>query len=133
MLFRSTLLNDELEARVPHGTVSLEAAQEEVNVLFTALAQLGADNEHDARIAYEAGMTVVLPMRSSEYMPLSDWARQLSEALPRLEQLQPYGKKRLMDGLVKTITTDDVMTEAESELLRTVCALLHCPLPILMG
>jgi Zn-dependent protease with chaperone function len=124
-----TLLNDELDARVPHGTVSLEAAQDEINVLFTALAQLGAANEHDARIAYEAGMTVVLPMRSSEYTPLSDWARQLSEALPRLEQLQPYGKKRLMDGLVKTITTDDVMTEAESELLRTVCAVLHCPLP----
>jgi hypothetical protein len=25
------------------------------------------------------------------------------------------------------------MTEAESELLRTVCALLHCPLPVLLG
>jgi hypothetical protein len=129
MKLLETLLNDELEARVPHGTVSLEAAQEEVNVLFTALAQLGAANEQDARIAYEAGMTVVLPMRSSEYTPLSEWARQLSDALPRLEQLQPYGKKRLMDGLVKTITADEVMTEAESELLRTVCALLHCPLP----
>jgi Zn-dependent protease with chaperone function len=125
-----TLLSDELEARVPHGTVSLEAAQEEINVLFTALAQLGASNEHDARIAHEAGMTVVLPMRTPEYTPLSDWARQLSEALPRLEQLQPFAKKRLIDGLVKTITTDEVMTEAESELLRTVCALLHCPLPI---
>ena len=62
-----TLLSDELEARVPHGTVSLEAAQEEINVLFASLAQLGAQDEHDARIAYEAGMTVVLPMRSPEY------------------------------------------------------------------
>jgi hypothetical protein len=25
------------------------------------------------------------------------------------------------------------MTEAEAELLRTVCALLHCPLPVFMG
>lgn len=128
-----TLLHDELEARVPHGTVSLEAAEQEIHVLFASLAQLGAQNEHDARIAYEAGMTVVLPMRSPEYTPLSDWARQLSAALPRLEQLEPFAKKRLIDGLVKTITTDDVMTQAESELLRTVCAVLHCPLPILMG
>jgi len=131
MKLLETLLSDELEARVPHGTVSLEAAQEEVNVLFTALAQLGASNEHDARIAHEAGMTVVLPMRTPEYTPLSDWARRLSEVLPRLERLEPFAKKRLIDGLVKTITTDEVMTEAESELLRTVCALLHCPLPIL--
>ena len=129
MKLLETLLSDELDARVPHGTVSLEAAQEEVNVLFTALAQLGASNEHDARMAHEAGMTVVLPMRTPEYTPLGDWARQLSEALPRLEQLEPFAKKRLIDGLVKAITSDEVMTEAESELLRTVCALLHCPLP----
>jgi Zn-dependent protease with chaperone function len=127
-----TLLHDELDARVPHGTLNLEAAEQEVHVLFAALAQLGAQNEHDARIAYEAGMTAVLPMRSPEYTPLSDWARQLSAALPRLEQLQPLAKKRLIDGLVKTITTDDVMTAAEAELLRTVCALLHCPLPPLL-
>ena len=128
-----TLLHDELEARVPHGTVNLEAAEQEIHVLFASLAQLGAQNEHDARIAYEAGMTVVLPMRSPEYTPLSDWSRQLSAALPRLEQLEPFAKKRLIDGLVKTITTDDVMTEAESELLRTVCALLHCSLPPLLN
>jgi uncharacterized tellurite resistance protein B-like protein len=127
-----TLLRDELDARVPHGTLSLEAAEQEIHVLFAALAQLGAQNEHDARIAYEAGMTVVLPMRSAEYTPLSDWTRQLSASLPRLEQLEPSAKKRLIDGLVKTITTDDVMTESESELLRTVCALLHCPLPPLL-
>jgi Zn-dependent protease with chaperone function len=128
-----TLLNDELDARVPHGTVSLDDAQEEINVLFATLAQLGAQDEPSARIAYEAGMTVVLPMRSPEYTPLKDWPRQLSDALPRLEQLEPMAKKRVIDGLVKTITSDEVMTEAESELLRTVCALLHCPLPVLLG
>jgi hypothetical protein len=78
-------------------------------------------------------MTVVLPMRSPEYTALSDWPRQLSDALPRLEQLEPLAKKRLIDGLVKTITSDEVMTEAESELLRTVCASLHCPLPPLLS
>jgi Zn-dependent protease with chaperone function len=128
-----TLLNDELEARVPHGTVSLENAQEEIHVLFATLAQLGAQDEHSARIAYEAGMTVVLPMRSPEYTALSDWPTQLSDALPRLELLEPTAKKRVIDGLVKTITSDEVMTEAESELLRTVCAVLHCPMPMLLG
>jgi uncharacterized tellurite resistance protein B-like protein len=125
-----TLLNDELDARVPHGTVSLDDAQDEINVLFATLAQLGAQDEPSARIAYEAGMTVVLPMRSPEYTPLNDWPRQLSDALPRLEQLEPMAKKRVIDGLLKTITSDEMMTEAESELLRTVCALLHCPLPM---
>jgi hypothetical protein len=128
-----TLLNDELDARVPHGTLSLEDAQEEINVLFATLAQLGAQDEHSAQIAYEAGMTVVLPMRPPEYEALSDWPRQLSDALPRLGRLDPLAKKTVIDGLVKTITSDEVMTEAEAELLRTVCALLHCPLPPLLA
>jgi Zn-dependent protease with chaperone function len=125
-----TLLNDELDARVPHGTLSLEDAQDEINVLFATLAQLGTPDEHSAQIAYEAGMTVVLPMRPPEYSALSDWPRQLSNALPRLGLLDPVAKKTVIDGLVKTITSDEVMTEAEAELLRTVCALLHCPLPM---
>ena len=128
-----TLLNDELDARVPHGTLSLEDVEEEINVLFATLAQLGAQDEHSAQIAYEAGMTVVLPMRSPEYKALSDWPRQLSNALPRLGRLSPVAKKTVIDGLVKTITSDEVLTEAEAELLRTVCALLHCPIPMAFG
>ena len=127
-----TLLNDELEARVPHGTVSLEDAQNEISVLFATLAQLGAQGERAARMAYEAGMSTVLPMRRPAYSAIEDWPRRLSDALPRLEQLHPFAKKVIIEGLVKTIASDAVMTEAESELLRTVCALLHCPLPPLL-
>jgi Zn-dependent protease with chaperone function len=124
-----TLLNDELEARAPHGTVSLEDAQNEISVLFATLAQLGAHDERAARMAYEAGMSTVLPMRRPAYAAIGDWPRKLGEALPRLEQLHPFAKKVVIEGLVKTIASDDVMTEEEAELLRTVCALMHCPLP----
>jgi Zn-dependent protease with chaperone function len=126
-----TLLNDVSDARAPHGTLSLEDSQEEIQVLLATLAQLGSDDEHAARNAFEAGMSSVLPMRPLQYTALSDWAGQLSRALPRLEQLDPLAKKSLIDALVKTIASDEVMTEAEAELLRTVCALLHVPLPML--
>ncbi|HUI61073.1 MAG TPA: M48 family metallopeptidase [Steroidobacteraceae bacterium] len=128
-----TLLTDELQTRAPHGTLSLEDTQEELGVLFCALAQLGSADEPAARRAYEAGMSGVLPMRRPAYTALADWPRQLSDALSRLGKLHPFAKKVLIDGLVKTICSDDVMTEAESELLRTVCALLNCPLPPLLG
>ena len=78
-------------------------------------------------------MSGLLPMRRPAYAVLTDWPRQLSDALPRLEELHPFAKKAVIDGLVKTIASDDVMTEAEAELLRTVCALMHCPLPPLLG
>ena len=128
-----TLLNDELQASAPHGTLSLEDAQNEIAVLFATLAQLGAQDERAARMAYEAGMSSVLPMRRPAYQSMDDWARRLSDALPRLEELHPFAKKVVIDGLVKTIVSDDLMTVEEAELLRAVCALMHCPLPVLVA
>ena len=127
-----TLLNDELEARAPHGDLSLEDAQNEIFVLFATLAQLGSQDEAAARMAYEAGMSSVLPMRRPAYAAMDDWAKRLSDALPKLEDLHPFAKKAVIEGLVKTIASDDIMTVEESELLRAVCALMHCPLPPLL-
>ena len=128
-----TLLNDELQARTPHGLVSLEDAQSELSVLFVTLAQLGAHDDNAARMAYEAGMSAVFPMRRPPYQHLYDWPKRLSDALPRLEDLHPFAKKAAIEGMVKTIVSDDVMTVEEAELLRAVCALLHCPLPPLLS
>jgi Zn-dependent protease with chaperone function len=128
-----TLLNDELEARTPHGTLSLQDAQNELFVLFVTLAQLGAHDDRAARIAYEAGMSSLFPMRRPPYQHLYDWPKRLSDALPRLEDLHPFAKKAAIEGLVKTIVSDEVMTVEEAELLRAVCALLHCPLPPLLS
>jgi hypothetical protein len=128
-----TLLNDELEARAPHGTSSLEDAQSEIAVLFATIAQLGAQDERSARMAYEAGMSSVLPMRRPAYQASEDWAKRLSAALPALEDLHPFAKQAVIEGLVKTISNDDAMTVEEAELLRATCALLHCPLPLLVG
>ncbi|MDB6041860.1 MAG: Peptidase Ste24p [Gammaproteobacteria bacterium] len=126
------LLNDGLSARAPHGTLSLEDTESEISALFATLAQLGSQNERAARMAYEAGMSTVLPMHRPAFAPLENWAKELGKALPRLEQLHPFAKKVVIEGLVKTISNDEVLTEEESELLRTVCALLHCPLPPLL-
>jgi Zn-dependent protease with chaperone function len=127
-----TLLRDEIEARAPHGKVSLADAQDDIQVLFAVLASFGASDERQARMAYEAGMQSVLPMNRPAYSVIEEWPRRLSEALRRLEKLHPFAKKAVIEGLVRTIAHDEVLNVAEAELLRTVCAMLHCPLPPLM-
>jgi hypothetical protein len=42
-------------------------------------------------------------------------------------------KEQLIEGLAKTISHDQQMTVGEAELLRVVCATLHCPLPPLFA
>ena len=74
----------------------------------------------------------VMPRHRPAYAFNEDWAARLSAALATLEQLQPYAKKTLIEGLVSTIAHDEMLNVEEAELLRTVCAILHCPLPPLL-
>jgi len=127
-----TLLNDELGATAPHGTLTLEDAESEIATLCAILAQIGAPDERAARIAYEVGISAVLPMRRPPFAAVPDWQSKLSAALPRLERLHPFAKKALIEGLVKTVANDEMLMDEEAELLRTMCALLHCPLPPLL-
>jgi hypothetical protein len=124
-----TLLNDELSAATPHGTLTLEAETNEIALLFATLAQIGAQDERAARESYEVGISTVLPMRRPPYAAVADWQQKLSAALPRLEQLHPFAKKAVIEGLVRTVANDEMLMDEEAELLRTICALLHCPLP----
>jgi hypothetical protein len=125
----ATLLRDEIEARTPHGTLTLQDAQADAQVLFVVLASFGAADEQQARRAYEAGMHVLYPAQRPPYATLEQWPRRLSGSLQRLETLHPFAKKALIEAMVKTIAHDDLLNVAEAELLRTVCAGLHCPLP----
>ena len=124
-----TLLNDQLNASIPHGRLTLEDEVSEISLLFAILAQIGAQSEQAAREAYEVGISTVLPMRRPPFTAAQDWQQKLSAAFPRLEQLHPFAKKAVIEGLVKTVANDEMLMDEEAELLRTVCAVLHCPLP----
>ncbi len=66
-----------------------------------------------------------------DYTTYDDWPQRTGAALTTLDQLQPQAKQKLIEGLVRTIANDGILKVEESELLRTTCALLHCPMPIL--
>jgi hypothetical protein len=63
------------------------------------------------------------------FLKLNHWPPRLDQALTRIDRLQPQAKSQLVQALALTISSDQRMTVPESELLRAVCAVLHCPLP----
>jgi Zn-dependent protease with chaperone function len=128
----SVLLRDELQARAPHGKLSLTDAENNIQVLVSKLADFGAADAKQARMAYESGMHAILPMHRPPWVAVENWPQRLGESLRRLEKLQPFAKKALIEGIVKTIAHDGSLNVSEAELLRTVCAALHCPLPPLL-
>jgi len=48
---------------------------------------------------------------------------------PVIDGLEGNDKATVVAAVVTTVTADGVITVEESELLRTVCGVLHCPVP----
>jgi len=101
----------------------------EIALLLSVIAQNGQDSAADAQRAYAAGMNAILPNTSIAYAPPAEGVGALDKVWDALDGLDSIGKSLLIEGLVATIGLDGKVTVAESELLRTVCAVLHCPLP----
>jgi len=111
------------------GYLGALGARDELQLLFSVLAMHGSEDEQVARRAYEAGMNEVLPGIHPPFVRPGHWPPQLDRALTRLDRLQPAVKEKFVKALVRTISHDLRMTVAESELLRAICAMVHCPLP----
>jgi Zn-dependent protease with chaperone function len=116
----------------PNGRRKLAQCRDALATLFAVLAAHGNQDPQAARRAYVAGMQSVLPGAGVEYQPPRDWVTALDMALDALDGLEPLGKQLLVEGLAATSSHDGRITVAESELLRTICAVLHCPLPPLL-
>ncbi|MEP6483922.1 MAG: M48 family metallopeptidase [Rudaea sp.] len=113
----------------PNGSVKLPACAAELADVFAVVAEYGSDNPADAERAYLLGMHEVVPNAIPPYAERKEWSLALDRALPKLDQLMPAGKEMLVRGLTQAISADGVVTVVEAELLRTICAALHCPLP----
>lgn len=125
-------LHDDLEPRGRMGRQTLDVLSSQLQVLFSVLAEQGHESEADARRAYEAGMHHLLPRERPAYAAIANWPPQLDVALGRLDALMPVAKEQLVEALLRTVAHDGRMTAQEAELLRAVCAALHCPLPPLL-
>jgi hypothetical protein len=114
---------------VRFGRTKLSGVRSEVATLLCVVAQSGHEREVDARGAYLSGIQRVLPNDALPYLPRKEGALALDPVWPLLDALDPLAKQALVEGLVATVGHDNQVTVGEAELLRTICACLHCPLP----
>ena len=105
------------------------AVKKELALLLAVVAQAGHDDADSARRAYLAGMLRVLPNDHLPYAPPADGVLALDEAWEPLDRLDPLAKQMLVEGVTAAIGNDGRISVAEAELLRTICGVLHCPLP----
>lgn len=126
-------LRDSTDPLVRERSLSLDLVRNDAQVVFAVLARQGHRTEAESRRAYEAGMHHLYPRIRPDYSLPAQWTTALDMALSRLDQVSPAGKEQLVEALSKTVVHDGRLTLGESELLRAVCATLHCPLPPLIA
>ncbi|MEO7324991.1 MAG: M48 family metallopeptidase [Dokdonella sp.] len=114
------------------GRTRLPGVESELKDLLSIVANYGHEDAVAAQRAYVLGLREVLPQAAIAYAPPTDWIPALDRALPKLDLLAPAGKELVVCALTQAISADGIVSVAESELLRTVCAALHCPLPPLL-
>jgi hypothetical protein len=112
-----------------YGRRKLSDLRSEVATLLCVVAQAGSEHPDDARRAYLAGIQRVLPSDHLPYLPRTDLVAALDPVWEPLDALDPLAKQALIEAITAAVGLDNRITVAESELLRTICAVLHCPLP----
>jgi Zn-dependent protease with chaperone function len=111
------------------GRRKLSDVRSEIATLLCVVAHAGNDSADAAQRAYLAGMQRVLPRDHLPYLARAGGVLVLDPVWEPLDALDPLAKQALVEGITATISHDNRVTVAESELLRTICGVLHCPLP----
>ena len=101
----------------------------EFATLLAVVARYGHDDEAAARRAYLAGLQRVLPRDHLAYAPPMAGVQALDAVWEPLDALDPLAKQAMVEAVTDAISSDGRIRVAEAELLRTICGVLHCPLP----
>jgi Zn-dependent protease with chaperone function len=101
--------------------------------VVSILAHHGSPDDATARAhAYRAGMDALAGAAAPAYSLPPNWAVALDAALFKIAALEPTAKRRVVAAFTATVAHDGRLSLEEAELLRTLCAILRCPLPPLL-
>jgi Zn-dependent protease with chaperone function len=115
------------------GRVDVGKVQQAGLTLLAAVAAAGNPDPAAAAHAFGAGAARLMPGVSMPAFNPPPGVFALDGVWQQLDALEPRHKRALIEALVAAVSDDGVLTVAEAELLRTACALLHCPLPAMVA
>lgn len=130
-LLRMQLVEATQPRRAPvDGQKKLPASRDSVRLVCAVVATYGATDETSARRAWLLAMQQAFPGEALNWQtPPAAWQAPFERALDDLDGLMPAAKETLIQSLVSAVQADGVVTSEEAELVRVICASLHCPLP----
>ena len=131
-LLRVQLFEAQQPRRAPlDGLKKLPACRDSAALVCAVVAMYGSADEASARRAWLLAMQQMFPGAALAWQtPAAAWQVPFERALEDLDGLMPPAKDLLIEGLASAIRADGVVSVEEAELLRVICASLHCPVPL---
>ncbi len=133
LLLHRQLLAAEDPAARPPAPRRLVEVEPSATTLLAVIAGAGHADPAHARRAFLAGLARVFPRSTATWITPIGGVRALDQGWDALQGLEPLSKAMLLEALVEAASHDGRLAVAELELLRTVSALLDCPLPPGLG
>ncbi len=124
-----TLIDDSLQ-RPRSRHCRLRQRKQQTATLLAVLAASGSRDPQQAQAAYQAGMALLFPMNGPAYALPQQWVDATRKALEQLDCLHPADKENLLQAMHTVVHHDQQVTVQEGEILRAICASLHCPVPL---
>ncbi|KRE84627.1 peptidase M48 [Rhodanobacter sp. Soil772] len=113
------------------GLKKLPACRDSLILVCAIVASGGCSDEASARRAWLVAMQQAFPGEAIAWTPPpAAWQAPFERALDDLDGLLPVAKELVIRSLVGAIHADGAVSVEEAELLRVICASLHCPLPM---
>lgn len=107
---------------------NLKPVKKHCEVLLSLLAYCDKQSKARPEDAFAAGQREIELDISLQPKSALNF-KTLNQALDTLANLHPLRKPKLLKACIKTITADQVVSDIETELLRTIADTLECPLP----
>jgi Zn-dependent protease with chaperone function len=100
--------------------------------LYASLAQCRFGAGKHGHNAYRAGlMGLLMPQKWGPYPEALLTPAALDTALLALAQIHPTGKRSFSEGMARVIAVGGQLTVAQVDLLRGVCMVVDCPVPLI--
>jgi Zn-dependent protease with chaperone function len=120
------------KAREESPPVPLPERAAEVCALYAALSQCRFGAGKQGANAYRAGVMGMMPAKSwAPYPEVLTPPATLDTTIAALNQIHPTGKRSFSEGLARVISVGGQLTVSQVDLLRGVCQLIDCPVPVL--
>ncbi len=104
-------------------------AYQSIAIVLAAITQLNESIEANQKRHFEVVMRYFKQDISNLSMPQASSIPELKSALQQLARLSPLLKRPLVEACTDAVLRDKRVTVADGELLRSICAILDCPMP----